>query len=111
MVGWVVLLTAMPALAAGLPHLARGMPYAQARRVLVRQGYTPFTANPDPARCRTMAGVCEAYPEVVSCRVEGRGGCNLQFRGPAGDLQVTATGRSVGMLRVWETGIPSYPPH
>lgn len=86
----------LAAIAQSLPRLRKGMPYAQARSLLLRQGWRAVV-NSEQVNNPNRSGVIDyfinrqGYTEVVDCSGTGIGLCLFQFRNRAGQTLMIST--------------------
>jgi len=84
-----------------LPSVRTGAPYGQVRQALIQAGNIPADLRRN-GRCVDLnRDVCEAYPEMESCAVDGRRPCNFRWTTP-GHLSfiVTTTGEHRSSMKV-----------
>lgn len=88
--GWMMLCIwiggSIPCPAQSLPSLRKDMPYEQARKLLIRQGWQP-SKNERTAEERgslVEAQIKKGFVEVEDCAGTGLGLCLFVFRGTAG---------------------------
>jgi hypothetical protein len=84
-----------------IPSVRAGTPYAQARQSLIRAGNIPADFR-QHGRCAVETrDVCELYPEVKECAIDGPRPCNFSWT-TAGKAPfiVTTVGEEVGGLKV-----------
>lgn len=66
------------------PSISLGMDYAQARQILIGQGYYPAPQKPsDP--CGEGDRRCQGYPEMLYCSPTGIALCSFIWRTPRGE--------------------------
>ncbi len=90
--------------------IREGMPYPEARKLILQQGWQP---NPlgDPADLadRTVKALFNSgYIEVKACSGTGLGPCRFEFTNAAGDLLMVSAipgKRTTGTRSVWRWGL------
>jgi hypothetical protein len=90
--------------------IREGMPYPEARKLILQQGWQPNSLG-DPADLadRTVKTLFNSgYTEVKACSGTGLGPCRFEFTNAAGDLLMVSAipgKRTTGTRSVWRWGI------
>lgn len=99
--------------AADHPPISAGQPYREARRLMLRAGWT-FRPQQSREICRAslMDRRCELFPELGACSQTGLGLCRFEWKSPSGSgLAVITSGGTVqgdpGRITDW---FPTTPP-
>ena len=84
-----------------VPNVRDGTPYAQARQSLIQAGNIPVDFRKQGRCVAENRDVCELYPEVEECAIDGPRPCNFSWT-TAGHAPfiVTTVGEKVDDLKV-----------
>lgn len=91
--------SALPAQAQEVPQLQMGMPYAEARQLILNEGWQPTYNAPEPDRVgiSTRRDHLQSlgYTEIVDCAGTGMGLCRAEFQGDRLQTLVVTMGTGV----------------
>ena len=98
--GCAVVLAATAALAGAADRVRRDMPYADARKALLADGFVPARVGACMAPGREE--ICGAFPEAQICAGTGFAECEFAFRGPdSATVRIVTRGENLNGLTVY----------